>query len=71
MRFLAVIITGLALIAPAAHASSLLNKIGMAKADYFVAQQAYADWRIVGLLLALAFLANIGNAIVLRADAPA
>ncbi|ANL47350.1 hypothetical protein AMC87_CH02680 [Rhizobium phaseoli] len=71
MRFLAVILTGLALIAPAAHALSLVNKIGMAKADYFVAQQAYAGWWIVGLLLPLAFLADIGNAIVLRADAPA
>ncbi|MET3753281.1 hypothetical protein ABID08_000620 [Rhizobium binae] len=35
------------------------------------AHRAGADWRIVGLLLALAFLANIGNAIVLKADAPA
>ncbi|WP_237354903.1 hypothetical protein [Rhizobium phaseoli] len=43
----------------------------MAKADYFVAQQAYAGWWIVGLLLPLAFLANTGNAIVLRADAAA
>jgi hypothetical protein len=50
MRFLAVIITGLALAAPAAHAFALLNKIGMAKADYFIAQQAYAGWWIVGLL---------------------
>ena len=68
MRFLAVIITGLALVAPAAHAFSLLNKIGMTKADYFVAQQAYAGWWIVGLFLPLAFFANIGNAIALRAD---
>ncbi|ACE91711.1 hypothetical protein AMC90_CH02691 [Rhizobium phaseoli] len=71
MRFLAVTLTGLALIAPATYALSLVNKIGMAKADYFVAQQAYAGWWIVGLLLPLAFLADIGNAIVLRADAPA
>ncbi|NEK20427.1 hypothetical protein [Rhizobium leguminosarum] len=62
MRFLAVIITGLALAAPAAHAFALLNKIGMAKADYFVAQQAYAGWWIVGLLLPLALL------IALRGD---
>ncbi|UWU26425.1 hypothetical protein N2600_13510 [Rhizobium sp. WSM1274] len=66
MRFLAIIITGLALVAPAAHAFALLNKIGMAKADYFIAQQAYAGWWIVGLLLA-----NIGNAVTLRADGSA
>ncbi|MCW1412459.1 hypothetical protein OLZ32_29940 [Rhizobium sp. 1AS11] len=71
MRFLAVIITGLALAAPAAHAFALLNKIGMAKSDYFVAQQAYAGWWVVGLLLPLALLANIGNAIALRGDGTA
>src|SRR4051812_34703201 len=71
MRFLAIIITGLALVAPAAHAFALLNKIGMAKADYFIAQQAYAGWWIVGLLLPLALLANIGNAVALRADGTA
>ncbi|NEH40335.1 hypothetical protein [Rhizobium leguminosarum] len=71
MRFLAIIITGMALAAPAAHAFALLNKIGTAKADYFVAQQAYAGWWIVGLLLPLALLANIGNAVALRADGTA
>ncbi|MGO7541605.1 hypothetical protein ACC680_23785 [Rhizobium ruizarguesonis] len=71
MRFLAVIITGLALAAPAAHAFALLNKIGMAKADYFTAQQAYAGWWVVGLLLPLALLANIGNAVALRVDGTA
>ncbi|WP_246621639.1 hypothetical protein [Rhizobium laguerreae] len=71
MRFLAVIITGLAFAAPAAHAFALLNKIGMAKADYFIAQQAYTGWWVVGLLLPLALLANIGNAVALRADGTA
>jgi hypothetical protein len=68
MRFLAIIITGLSLIAPAAHAFELLNKIGLPKADYFVVQQIYSGWWIAGLLLPLAFLANLGNAISLRAD---
>ncbi|MBN9982184.1 hypothetical protein HFO72_02455 [Rhizobium laguerreae] len=71
MRFLAVIITGLAFAAPAAHAFALLNKIGMAKADCFIAQQAYTGWWVVGLLLPLALLANIGNAVALRADGTA
>ena len=66
MRFLAVIITGLSLIAPAAHAFELLNKIGLPKAEYFIVQQIYSGWWIVGLLLPLAFLADVGNAITLR-----
>jgi amino acid permease len=68
MKFLAVILTGLALVAPAAHAFELLNKIGLPKDEYFVVQQIYSGWWMVGLLLPLAFIANIGNAIALRAD---
>jgi hypothetical protein len=71
MRFLAIILTGLSLIAPAAHAFTLLNKIGLPKTEYFIVQQIYAGWWIVGLLLPLAFLANIGNAICLNNDSTA
>jgi hypothetical protein len=68
MRFLAVVITGLALIAPAAHAFELLNKIGLPKAEYFIVQQIYSGWWMVGLLLPLAFLVDVGNAIFQRDD---
>lgn len=68
MRFLAVIITGLSLIAPAAHAFELLNKIGLPKNEYFIVQQIYSGWWMLGLLLPLAFLANVGNAISLKDD---
>jgi hypothetical protein len=68
MKFLTVIVTGLSLIAPAAHLFELPNKIGLPQAEYFVVQQIYSGWWIVGLLLPLAFLANAGNAISMRAD---
>lgn len=68
MRFLAVIVTGLSLIAPGAHAFELLNKIGLPKDEYFVVQQIYSGWWMVGLLLPLALLANVGNAIALPGD---
>lgn len=71
MRFLAVVMTGLALIAPAAHAFELLNKIGLPKEDYFVVQQIYNGWWMIGLLLPLAFLANVANAIFRRGDSVA
>ncbi|WP_261337454.1 hypothetical protein [Rhizobium leguminosarum] len=67
MRFLAVIITGLALAAPAAHVSRSEWRGRIIS----IAQQAYAGWWIVGLLLPLALLANIGNAVALRADGTA
>src|SRR5262249_12370396 len=68
VRLVAVVITGLSLIAPAAHAFELLNKIGLPKAEYFIVQQIYSGWRIAGLLLALASMANVANAIVMRDD---
>ncbi|MCF3641953.1 DUF1772 domain-containing protein [Rhizobium sp. TRM95111] len=68
MKFVAVILTGLSLVAPAAHAFEFLNKIGLPKAEYVVVQQIYSGWWLVGLLLPLAFLANLGNAFVLRGD---
>ena len=68
MRFLTVLITGLALIAPAAHAFELLNKIGLPKEEYFIVQQIYNGWWIVGLLLPLALLINVANAIFRRND---
>jgi hypothetical protein len=44
MRFLAVVITGLSLIAPAAYAFEFLNKIGLPQAEYFIVQQIYSGW---------------------------
>jgi amino acid permease len=38
------------------------------KEEYLVVQQIYRGWWMVGLLLPLAFLVNIGNAVALRAD---
>ncbi|MFZ5780558.1 MAG: hypothetical protein ACOY4R_10215 [Pseudomonadota bacterium] len=71
MRFVAVILTGLALIAPAAHAFELPNKIGLPKEEYFVVQQIYKGWWMIGLLLPLAFLANVANAMFRRNDSVA
>ena len=34
-------------------------------------QQIYSGWWMIGLLLPLAFLANVGNAISLKGDKPA
>jgi len=68
MKVLAAILTGLSLVAPAAHAFELPNKIGLPKADYFIVQQIYSGWWLLGLFLPLAFLANVANAIVMRSD---
>lgn len=61
-RFLAVLITGLALIAPGAHLYEMANKLHLARNEYFVVQSIYNGWWMAGLFLPLAFLANLALA---------
>ena len=71
IQFLAIIVTGLAVIAPGAHLFELPGKIHMSGDDYFVVQRIYLGWWIVGLLLPLSFLANLALAATVRHDTPA
>lgn len=67
-RFLAVVVTGLALIAPGAHLYELPLKLALSKSDYFIVQGIYNGWWLVGLLLPLALLANLLQAFFARQD---
>jgi hypothetical protein len=71
IRFLAIILTGLAVIAPVAHLFELRKKIVMPMNDYFVVQRIYIGWWLAGLFLPAAFLANVALAIQVRIDATA
>lgn len=62
LRFLAVLLTGLALIAPGAHLYEITNKMTLSKADYFVVQKIYIGWWVAGLLLPAAVIANLALA---------
>jgi hypothetical protein len=46
----------------------LSNKLALSKSDYFVVQGIYSGWWLVGLLLPLAFLANLALAFISRQD---
>jgi hypothetical protein len=59
IRFLAIIVTGLALIASAAHLFELPGKIKMSVDDYFVVQRIYLGWWIAGFLLPVALVLNL------------
>ena len=59
IRFIAVLVTGLALIAPGAHLYEIANKMALSKDDYFVVQKIYIGWWVAGLLLPLSLLANL------------
>jgi hypothetical protein len=71
IRFLAIVLTGLAVIAPAAHLFELPGKIHMSADDYFVVQRIYLGWWMLGLFLPAALIANLALAAVVRADRPA
>lgn len=68
VRFVAVVVTGLALIAPGAHLFELPRKIMLPMEQYFIVQGIYRGWWIVGLLLPAALLANLALAHFARAD---
>jgi hypothetical protein len=59
IRFLAIVVTGLAVIAPAAHLFELSGKIQMSEQDYFVVQRIYLGWWVVGLFLPAALILNL------------
>ena len=68
---LAIVVTGLALVAPGAHLLELVNKTRMGENEYFVVQGIYRGWWMVGLLLPAALLANLALALNARRDAVA
>jgi hypothetical protein len=57
--FIALLTTALALGAALAHALELLNKIHLAKDEYFIVQQAYRGWDRLGYLLAVELIAML------------
>ena len=68
VRFLAVILTALALVPSGAHLLEMPNKIRLAPDAYFAAQQLYAGWWMTGLLHMAALIANAVLAAMLRHD---
>jgi len=69
VRVLAILLTGLTLVAPCAHLFELRHKIEMSEDDYFVVQRIYIGWWVVGLFLPAALLANLALAVHVGRDA--
>ena len=68
IRFLAIVVTGLAVIAPGAHLFELPAKIAMSEEHYFIVQPIYRGWWMIGLLLPAAFVVNAALAFATKAD---
>lgn len=68
--FVALLATALAMGAAVAHALELPNKIGLGKDAYFIVQQIYRGWSLLGWLL-LVELVSIVAVVLLGWRAPA
>jgi hypothetical protein len=68
VQFLAVVLTALAFAPAAAHLFALPNKIDLAQEPYFVTQNVYRGWALLGVLTFAAPAVNIALALMLRDD---
>lgn len=66
VQFLALVLTALALIPAGAHLFALPNKIGLAAEQYFIVQNIYRGWALLGIVLAGALVANLSLTVMLR-----
>jgi hypothetical protein len=65
-RFLAVVLTALALVPAGAHLFELPNKIGLSQEHYFIVQGIYRGWVLFGLVLFPAVIVDLALAILQR-----
>jgi hypothetical protein len=66
LRFLAVVLTALALVPAGAHLFELPNKIGLDQEPYFIVQGIYRGWALFGIVLLGALVADLALAIGVR-----
>lgn len=66
VQFLALVLTALALVPGGAHVFALANKIGLTAEQYFIVQNIYRGWSLLGIVLFGALIANLALALLLR-----
>lgn len=62
LKFLAIVLTALALVPGGAHLFALPNKIHLTESNYFIVQNIYRGWALFGIVLFGALLANLALA---------
>jgi hypothetical protein len=65
-QFLALMFVALALVPSGAHVFTLLNKIELARDQYFVVQNIYRGWALFGMGLFGALITSLALALLLR-----
>jgi hypothetical protein len=66
LQFVAMVLTAVALVPFGAHLFALPNKIYLSESDYFVAQNIYRGWALLGVVLIGAAFANFALTILIR-----
>jgi hypothetical protein len=66
VQFLAVVLTALALVPGGAHVFTLPNKVGLAADQYFIVQNIYRGWSLLGIVLVGALIADLMLTLMLR-----
>lgn len=66
LKFIAIVLTALALVPGGAHLFALPNKIQLAETNYFVTQSVYRGWALFGIVLFGAIFANLALTLALR-----
>lgn len=66
IQFLAVTLTALALVPSGAHLLALPNKIALPQDTYYVVQNSYRGWALLGAVLIAALIANGVLAVLVR-----
>ncbi len=65
-RFLSLFFVALALAPAMAHLLELPNKIGMSRDEYFVVQQVYRGWALLGIIVVAALLSTLALTLLVR-----
>ena len=66
LKFLAIVLTALALVPGGAHLFALPNKIYLSESNYFIVQNIYRGWALFGIVLFGALFADLALAWAMR-----
>jgi len=66
IQFVAIVSSALYLVPTGAHLFELPHKITMSQADYMTVQRIYAGWQNFGIIVAVAIIATLAQAILAR-----
>jgi hypothetical protein len=68
LQFVAIVLMAVSLVPGGAHVASLLNKIALSEANYFIVQAVYRGWDLFGAVLIASLVVNLALAVAVRAQ---